>query len=219
MEMRKSTKVLLVDDHALFLEGMRNFLTVNGIDIAGTARSGPEALLKYEMTKPDLVLMDLQMSQYDGIEATRQLKKEYPGAVIVMLTAYEDEASLFAAMQAGASGYLVKGMEPKQFLLELAKWSNGEIPLAPGMASRMLKQFSNPQQVQQVPSKPVVEGLTERQTEVLRLVARGRMYKEIAQQLDLKEVTVKYHIREVLAKLNLDNRSELIVFAAQRGLV
>lgn len=216
MEIRKSIKILLVDDHALFLEGMRNFLINNGIEISGTARNGPEALLKYEMTKPDLVLMDLQMAHYDGIEATRQLKKEYPEATIVMLSACEDEASLFGALQAGASGYLVKGMEPEHFLLELAKWSQGEIPLASGMAARMLKLFSCKQQT---PQKPNEERISERQTEILRLVAQGRIYKEIAQQLYLKEVTVKYHIREIMNKLHLVNRSELIAFAVQRGLI
>ena len=122
-------RTLLVDDHALFLEGLKTFLIANGIQVVGTAKNGPEALVNFEMLKPDLVLMDLQMAQCDGIETTRMIKKEYPEANIVMLTACEDEESLFASIQAGASGYLLKGIEPEQFLEQLFGLARGETPL------------------------------------------------------------------------------------------
>lgn len=215
MEEAERVRVLLVDDHALFLTGMTHFLQTQGFEVTATARNGAEALLKYEMTQPHLVLMDLQMTNGDGIESTRLLKKEYPAATIIMLTACEDETSLFQAMKAGASGYLVKGMEPELFLKELDKWRHGDIPLAPGMAGRMLKLLASPPQA----AKPQREILTERQIEVLRLVAQGYVYKEIAQKLDVKEVTVKYHIKESMAKLHLANRSELIAYAVQKNLL
>lgn len=208
-------RILLVDDHALFLEGMKSFLDGNGFCVVGTARNAAEAQLRYEMLKPDLVLMDLQMAECDGIEATRLLKRDFPAATIIMLSACEEEASLFQAMQAGATGYLVKGMEPQKFLDELKKWSEGEVPLAPGMAARMLKLFSAARPA--VP--PAQPQLTERQLEILRLVAQGNLYKQIALQLEIKETTVKYHVKEIMAKLYLANRSELISFAIQRGLL
>lgn len=211
-------KILLVDDHALFLEGMRNFLTINGIEVAGMARNGAEALLQFEMHKPDLVLMDLQMDSLDGIEATRQLKKAFPEAKIVMLTALEDDDSLFAAMQAGAEGYLLKNMEPAGLLRQLDGLAAGEMPLAPGLAKRLLYEFSHHKQKGGEPDDEPRRQLTERQTELLQLIVRGLTYKEIAERLALKEVTVKYHVREILAKLHLANRAQLIAHAARQGL-
>lgn len=216
MNLDKPLKVLLVDDHVLFVEGMKNFLIHHGIEVVGAAGSGVEALVKYEMTRPQLVLMDIQMKNGDGIEATKLLKKTYPEAMIVMLSACEDEGSLFQAMQAGASGYLVKGMEPEQFLREIVKWSEGEVPLAPSIAKRMLTLFADGHFAG---AKADEGSLTERQAEVLGLVAKGYIYKEIAGQLNIKEVTVKYHIKEIMTKLHVTNRSELITYAVQQKMV
>lgn len=211
-------KTLLVDDHALFLEGMRNFLTANGIEVVGTAQNGVEALIKFEMHKPDLVLMDLQMDGLDGIEATRLIKKEFPEAKIVMLTAIEDDDGLFAAMQAGAEGYLLKEMEPASFIRQLTGLREGETPLAPRLAERLLLEFSRRgQKADEAASKNQRE-LTERQTELLQLITRGLTYKEIAGRLALKEATVKYHVKEILAKLQLANRAQLIAHAMRKGL-
>lgn len=211
-------KILLVDDHALFLEGIRNFLEANDINVVGTAKSGEEALTKVGMLKPELILMDVQMAECDGIETTRMIKRGYPEVKIVMLTASEDEDSLFAAMQAGAVGYLIKSMDPEQFLRQLFSLREGEVPLAPGLAKRLLGEFSRRRQAADELSDELEPELTRRQTEVLQLLTEGRTYKEIAQRLDLKEVTVKYHVKEILSKLHLSNRAQLIAHASRLRL-
>jgi len=218
-------KILLVDDHPLFLQGMENFLKSNGAEIAGTARNGSEALVKYEMLVPDLVLMDLQMTGCDGIEATRMIKKDYPDATIVILTACEDEASLLAAVQSGASGYLLKSMEPEDFLRQLDALNRGETPLASGMAGRLLQQLVRQESVLPVAENVAIaennvnEELTERQLGIVKLLGQGLSYKEIAAQLDLKEVTIKYHVGEIIAKLHLANKTQLIAYVAKKGII
>lgn len=210
-------KTLLVDDHVLMAEGLRNFLTASGIEVAGTARSGAEALVKYAMLRPDLVLMDLQMAGLDGIETTRMLKRDYPEARVVMLTAIEDEERLFEALHAGAEGYLLKDMEPESFLRQLAGVAAGETPLAPALARRVLEAFGGGG-----PAAREAGGereLTGRQTELLQLLVEGLTYKEMAARLDLKEATIKYHVREILGKLRLGNRAQLIAHAFRQGLV
>jgi DNA-binding NarL/FixJ family response regulator len=205
-------KILLVDDQALVLEGLRSFLTVKGHEVAGTARSGAEALMRYEMLRPDLVLMDIQMEGCDGIEATRLLKKQYPDAKIVMLTAIETDSNLIAAIQAGAEGYLLKDMEPEEFVRQLGAAAAGEMPFAPGLARRLLDKLSDR------PKKGAAgeeRRLTERQSELLGLLAQGLAYKEIAGKLGLAVDTVRYHIREILAKTQLTNRAQLIANASR----
>lgn len=208
-------KTLLVDDHALFLEGMRNLLTDNGFEVVATAKNGAEALMQFEMQQPELVLMDLQMAGMDGIETTRLLKNEYPDAKIVMLTAVEDDDSLFAAVRAGAEGYLLKDMEPEGFLRQLGRLADGDMPLAPGLAERLLREFRQNKKAEEAGGE---RELTERQTELLRLITRGLTYKEIADQLNIKEVTVKYHVKEILAKLRLANKAQLMAHASKLGL-
>lgn len=211
-------RTLLVDDHALFLEGLQGFLGANGIEVIGTARNGSEALLKYEMLKPDLILMDIQMADCDGIEATRMIKKAYPEARIVMLTAVEDDDSLFAAVAAGAAGYLLKEMEPESFMRQLSGLAAGETPLAPGLAARLLREFSHAKQQKEEGLDREPEELTGRQTELLQLLAEGQTYKEIAYHLGITVATVRYHIKEILAKTRLSNRAQLIAHASRQGL-
>lgn len=206
-------KTLIVDDQALILEGLRSFLTANGFEVVGTARNGAEALVKFEMLKPDLVLMDIQMDGLDGIQTTQMIKKEYPGAKIVMLTAIETDKNLIAAIQAGAEGYLLKGMEPETFIRQLAAFAAGEMPFAPGLAKRLLNKLSFVRSNDEDAGEP--RKLTERQTELLQLLAEGLTYKEIAGQLDLAVDTVRYHIREILAKTQLANRAQLIANASR----
>lgn len=208
-------KTLLVDDHPLFLEGMQNFLQANGVEVVGTARNGLEALLKYELLQPDLVLLDLQMTNCDGIETTRMLKKEYPAANIVILTACEDENSRLAAFQAGAAGYLMKGMEPQDFLSKLEEANRGEASLASALSGR------TPQQPVCLEAAEHSAGreLSERQLDIVKSLARGLSPKEIADSLNLKETTIKYHLSEIFAKLHLDNKSQLIAYAVKNRLV
>lgn len=209
-------KTLLVDDHSLVLEGLRNFLTANGFEVVGLASNGAEALLKFEMYKPDLVLMDVQMADCDGIQATQMIKREYPDAKIVMLTAVEDDESLFAAIQAGAEGYLLKDMEPERFLRQLASAASGELPFAPGLAERLLREFNRRAQKREDKADGAQRELTERQENLLQLLAGGLTYKEIAGQMGVAVPTVRYHIKELLAKMHLTNRAQLIAYALRR---
>lgn len=211
-------KILLVDDHSLFLEGIRNFLNVNDIEVVGTAKSGAEALNKIDLLRPNLILMDVQMAECDGIEATRMIKRKYPDIKIVMLTASEDEDSFFAALQAGAVGYLLKSMDHEQFFWQLNSLNKGDMPLAPDLAKRLLHECNRRRQVEDAKSTEKKHQLTERQTEILQLLTEGLTYRVMAQRLALKEATVKYHIKEILTKLHLSNRAQLLVYASQMSL-
>jgi two-component system NarL family response regulator len=212
-------KILLVDDHALFLEGLSNFLKVNDIEVVGTAKDSTEALYKVTALAPELVLMDVQMAGDDGIAATRLIKEKYPDLTIVMLTASEDQDSLFAAIQAGATGYLLKSMEPDLFLEQLYRINDGDMPLAPGLAKRFLQEFARRTHAPKEDEVDVImPALTERQTEVLELLTEGLTYKNIALKLDLKEVTVKYHVKEIISKLHLANRAQLLAHASKLGV-
>jgi DNA-binding NarL/FixJ family response regulator len=208
-------KILLVDDHPLFLEGMQSFLLAHGVEVSGIARNGLEAILKYEAHHPDVVLMDLQMADCDGIETTRMIRKEYPEARIVILTASEDETSLSAAVGAGAAGYLLKGMEPDEFLRKLEGIGRGEAPLADALAGKVLQQLAHPERTE----KPDKLELSERQLCIIQSLAEGLSNKEIADLLNLKETTIKYHFHEILSKLQLNNKAQLIAYAVKNKLI
>jgi two-component system NarL family response regulator len=210
-------KTLLVDDQALVLEGLRSFLEANGFTVVGTARNGAEALIKFEMLKPELVLMDIQMAGFDGIQTTQMIKKDYSEAKIVMLTAIEADDSLIAAIQAGAEGYLLKDMEPESFIRQLTALAAGEMPFAPGLAKRLLRKLSH-RPLENAGDSGAQTNLTKRQTELLQLLTQGLTYKEIAARLGLTVATVRYHINEILAKTQLANRSQLIAHASRQGL-
>jgi len=216
-----SMKVMLVDDHPLFLEGLRNLLTARGIRVVGTASDGLQALAQARALCPDVVLMDIKMPHCDGLEATRLIKTEMPAVKIVMLTVSADDQDLFEAIKSGASGYLLKSLDADKFFELLLGVAQGEAPISRDLAARILKEFAH----QAEKSEPVPEveedpdRLTPRQIEVLQLVVQGLTYKEIAASLFITERTVKYHMREILQKLHLRNRAEVIAYAVRTGLV
>lgn len=216
-------RVLLVDDHPLFLEGLRNFLTANDVDVVGVATDMKTAFALLRTLRPDLVLMDVEMPECDGIEATRRVKAEFPDCRIVMLTVSQDDRHLFDAIKAGAAGYLLKGMPKQEFLELLAGIEQGQSPLSPGLAAKVLQEFARLQRERDEsaaaigkPNKAAL--LTERQLEILQLVAQGSPYKEIGERLYLSEATIKYHMGEITHRLQLENRSQVIAFAAEIGL-
>lgn len=218
-------RLLLVDDNTLYLEGLRYFLLENGIEVVGTAVDGLDALNKVEMLRPEMVLMDVEMSVCGGIEATRMIKRDYPGTEIVMLSISEEDEHLFSAIRAGASGYLLKSMEPQLFLAELRRLAEGDAPLAPGLTRRILQKLATHEQseaamesVALAAISPAEADLTDRQLAVLRLVAQGRTYREIGQELDIREITVRYHVNEVIRKLHLENRAQLIAYASRQKI-
>lgn len=214
-------KVLLVDDHLLFLEALQNLLAARGIEVAGTARDGLDALDRARALRPDVILMDIGMPRCDGLAATRAIKAELPDVKIVMLTVSAEDEDLFEAIKSGASGYLLKSLDANQFFELLSDLERGEVALSNGMAARVLEEFAR-QAGRAEPATEVGEedtpGLTPRQREVLTLVARGLKYKEVGAALCLSESTIKYHMGEILERLHLKNRAQAIAYAARSGL-
>ena len=198
-------RVLLADDSPLFLDGLRNLLTARGVTIVGTARNGREALEKARALRPNVAVLDLNMPGYDGLQATRAIKAELPEMKVLILTVSEDEQNLFEAIRNGASGYLLKNLEANDLCARLDGLMHGEAALAPGMAEKLLAEFTRP-------TSPPEDPLTPRQWDVLRLVAEGLIYKEVAARLHLSEKTIKYHMGQILEKLHLQNRAEAIAY-------
>jgi Response regulator containing a CheY-like receiver domain and an HTH DNA-binding domain len=213
-------RVLLADDNVLFLEGLGNLLNAAGIDVAGTARSGREAVRKAIELKPDVVMMDIRMPDVGGIEATRQIRDGCPGIKVVMLTVCEDDVQLFAAIKAGASGYLLKGMATEELLALLRGIESGDCPLSPGLAAKILAEFVKVENERAAMAEAVAKTalLTPRHIEILRQVASGLTYRKIGDRLGVSAATVKYHMGEITARLQLDNKSQVIAFAGKLGL-
>ncbi len=207
-------KILLVDDHPLFLEGVKTLLSIRGIEVVGTARDGLEALEKTRALQPEVILMDIQMPHLDGLAATRLIKAERPSIKIVMLTMSESDEDLFEAIKSGASGYLLKTEDTDKFFELLVALTRGEVPLSPGLAGRVLEEFARQRgegrSLQQTEQKE--EALTPRQIEVLTLVARGLTYKEVGAKLFLSERTIKYHMGEIIERLHMENRGQVIEY-------
>jgi len=213
-------RVLLVDDHPLFLDGLKNLLTGRGVQVAGTARDGWEALEKARSLRPDVILMDIQMPGCDGLAATRLIKAEWPDVKIVMLTMSSEDEDLFEAVQSGACGYLLKTLDTEEFMARLMEVEQGEVPLSPGLAARILRHFGQPASAgRALEDRPQREPLTGRELEVLALVAQGLAYKEVGARLHLSERTVKYHMAEMVARLQLENRAQVLEYARRAGIV
>jgi two-component system NarL family response regulator len=214
-------KLMLVDDHPLFMEGLQYLLNTYGIKVTGTAKNGREAVQKARMLKPDIILMDLKMPECDGLDALKLIKAETPEIKVVILTTSEEDEDLFDAMRFGASGYLLKNMNAQELVDMLAALENDEIPLSAGLATRLLLEFrnSNTGRLEQTKTAQSERQLTERQLEVLEMIARGITYKETGERLGLTERTVKYHMSRILERLHLENRAQVIAYAAQMGLI
>jgi len=213
-------RVLLVDDHPLFLDGLKNLLANRGIEVIGTACDGLEAIEKARVFKPELILMDIQMPRLNGLAATRLIKTEQPNAKIVMLTISENDEDLFEAIKSGACGYLLKAEEIEKFFELLSGLARGEAPLSAGLAGRVLKEFARQGgvsgSIEQAVKKE--ETLTPRQMEVLILIAQGLTYKEVGARLFLTEHTIKYHMGGIIERLQLENRRQVVEYARRMKL-
>jgi DNA-binding NarL/FixJ family response regulator len=212
-------KILLVDDHPLFLDGLKNLLAGRGLQVVGTAGDGLEALEQARRLRPDLILMDIEMPGLDGLAATRLIKSELPDIPIVMLTMSAAEENLFEAIKSGAVGYLLKSQDTEEFFQLLLGMAKGEAPLSPGLARQILREFEQLAGAESAgaAAEGSKERLTARQVEVLTLVAKGFTYKEVGARLHLSERTIKYHMAEILGRLHLENRAQVIAYARRMG--
>jgi DNA-binding NarL/FixJ family response regulator len=224
-------RVLLADDHTLMLEGLRNLLEAHGIEVAGTAADGREAAEQARRLHPDLILMDIRMPVWDGLKATRVIKAQLPEVKVVVLTTSTESEDLFEAVKSGATGYLLKSMDAEALIEALHDAEQDIPPFAPGLGTRLLAQFAalsasdgdgsrDPVGSRAAgppgPAAPAAgeeERLTARQLEVLDLVAQGLSYKEVGARLWLSPRTVKYHMAEIMRKLHLQNRAQVLAYA------
>ncbi|MCA9992533.1 MAG: response regulator transcription factor [Anaerolineales bacterium] len=217
-----SLRLLLVDDHALFRQSLNVLLTAHGYEVVGMASNGFEALALARQLRPDLILMDIEMPDGDGLTATRLIKAEMPDVTIVMLTVSTTDEHLFNAIKSGASGYLLKSQSADQFLLMVAQVAEGGAALPPDLAARLLREFARQSGPVALPDEPPVStppaALTPRQFEILTLLAQGLTYAQMGGVLHLSEPTIRYHVKQIMERLHLDNRAQVIAYAAQHGL-
>jgi len=208
-------RVLIVDDHAIVRKGVRALLAeVEGIEVAGEASEGEEAIALVDELQPDVIMMDLVMPKMDGIEAISRITAKYPEARILALTSFANDDKVFPAIKSGALGYLLKDSDPDELIPAIRQVHRGEPSMHPGIARKVLLQLSQPSE-----DPPTPDPLTEREVEVLRLVARGVENQEIAEQLHVAEVTVRTHVSHILSKLHLANRVQATLYALREGLV
>jgi DNA-binding NarL/FixJ family response regulator len=216
----KKIRILIADDHALFREGLRALLeAIPDIEVAGDAADGEAAVAQAAALQPDVVLMDINMPGVNGLEATRRILNQQPGLGIVMVTMLEDDGSLFAAMRAGVRGYVLKGAHPDDMLQAIRAVAGGQAIFGPAIAARMMTFFQS-LDAAPAPGKaatPFPE-LTEREREVLALMAQGAHNKEIADKLVISGKTVSNHITNIFGKLQVADRAQAVLRARQAGL-
>ena len=213
-------RILLADDHALFRDGVASLLTAWGHEVVGQASDGAAAIEMVDRLEPDVVLMDVAMPGTGGLDATRRISAAHPGIAIVMLTASEDIEDLFAAIKAGARGYLLKNLESADLRGMLAAVARGEAAITPAIAGRILTELARPEPAPVgATARTDPDRLTERELDVLRLVVAGMRNKEIAAALGISENTAKFHLRNILDKLHAQNRAEVVARAMREGLV
>lgn len=210
-------RVLIADDHALFRDGLRSLLEARGIDVVAEARNGREAVELARRELPDIVLMDLAMPEIGGLAATRMISADLPDVRVVVLTASEDDSDLFEAIKSGAQGFLPKDIEARRLLELLEGVTRGEPALTPSLARRLLEEFVQPGVSRQ---EPPAAQLTDRERDVLELLVQGvTSNRELAERLVISENTVKYHLRNILTKLHLENRAQVVAYALRNQLV
>lgn len=209
-------RVVVADDHPVFLDGLRALLDTDpGIDVVGTATTGTEAITRVEELQPDVAVMDLHMPELDGIASTRIITHTSPHVAVLVLTMFDDDDSLFAAMRAGASGYLLKGTDQGDILRSIHLVGSGGAMFGPAIAERVIEYFSRPRPGAHLMAFPQ---LTQREHEVLDLVAQGVANPAIATRLGISDKTVRNHLSNIFTKLAVADRSQAIVTAREAGL-
>lgn len=209
-------RVLLVDDHPLVRNGLRALLaSVPGMMVVGEATTGEEAITQAAELQPDIILMDLHMPELNGVEATRRIMQAHPHIGILVLTMLEDDASVFAAMRAGARGYLLKGADQADVLRAISAAAHGEAIFSPPIARRLMQYFAN---MQPILPQAAFPDLTGREREILGLIALGKSNAEIAEELVLSPKTVSNHVSNIFSKLQVVDRAQAVLRARQAGL-
>jgi len=212
--MTSPIRVLVVDDHAIVRKGIRALLaTESDIQVVGEASDGAQAITNVLTLTPDVVLMDLVMPNVDGIEATRQIVAQRPETRILVLTSFAADDKVLPAIKAGALGYLLKDSSPEQLVQAIRLVHRGEASLDPSIARKLLHELAHPPK-----QPPTPDPLTERELEILRLIAQGRSNREIAEELVIAEMTVRTHVSNILSKLHLASRTQAALYALRQGL-
>lgn len=214
--MSNTIRILVADDHPVVVDGLIAMLsTQSDFEVVGRAATGEEAIRRTESLEPDVVLLDLEMPEIDGVEVIRRLRELEVDAKVLVFTAFDTDERIVGAVQAGAKGYLLKGAPRDKLFEAIRVVSEGGSLLQPVVASKLLQHMSGESEQEQHLPEP----LTEREQEVLHLLARGKTNKQIAEELFITERTAKFHVSSILGKLGADNRTEAVTLAAQRGLV
>lgn len=207
-------RILIADDHTLFRDSLRSLLEANDFEVVGEAQNGREAVRLAWDLKPDVVLMDLTMPEVDGLSATRQLAAELPEVKVVVLTASDEDTDLFDAVKSGAKGYLLKDLEAEEFFTLLRGVGSGQPALTAALARKLLAEFARPDE------RVDPDALTAREQEVLELMVQGvTSNRKLAEELGVSENTVKFHMRNILDKLHLHNRAQVVAHALRKRLV
>jgi DNA-binding NarL/FixJ family response regulator len=208
-------RILIADDHALFRDSLRSLLEARGYEVVGEAKNGKQAVELAHRLQPEVVLMDLSMPEMDGLAATRELAATLPEVKVVVLTASAEDDALFDAIKAGAQGYVLKNLESGPFFELLSGVERGEPALTPALARKVLRELAHPSRGKEDP-----DALTDREQEVLECLVRGvTSNRELARQLGVSENTVKFHVRNILDKLHLNNRAQVVGYALRKKLV
>jgi NarL family two-component system response regulator LiaR len=214
MSNTENIRILIADDHAIVREGLRTLITAKpGLELVGEASDGNEAVLLARSLEPDVILLDMMMPHKDGLAAIKEIKADNPEARILVLTSFSDDEKVFAAIKAGALGYLLKDSSPQQLVQAIQDVHQGQSSLHPTIALKLIRELNQPPNL-----PPTDDPLTARELEALRLVAQGLTNQEIAEKLSISERTVGKHVSNILEKLHLANRTQAALYALRKGL-